>query len=428
MSDQPSNARPGPLADSAQQPQSNEILEEPSGAARRSRVRLLVALGGGREDAALVRAAHRLAEREGVGWRAVHVDSGRDDHERRMRLEQLFALVHRLGGETQMLQGRERAEELLDHARELRVKTLVVGRARPSGWRFWRRPVAEHLLRKGGAFDLVVVAEAGPKPRFRPRRIRQPVRLREPAVAVLSPLVALGAAWGLEPWLELANLSLLFLVAVLASAALAGTRAAMLSAGLGFLAFNVFFTQPRLSLAMVEHDQLITVIVFLLVAVVVGQLAGIGRRRLMALRNSREQTYRLLSFSRALSAATGRDQVRDIGVSTLEQWLGVPVTFLEREGDTDLVVRAAVPAATTPEPQARAAADWCWQHRQPSGHGTETMPELRWRFIPLVGASRVLGVVGLELAVREGPLDPDQEALIDTVIRQLVMALACTRH
>ncbi|QOR38170.1 DUF4118 domain-containing protein [Billgrantia diversa] len=390
---------------------------------------LMVALGGrGEEDTALVRAAHRHAQREGVRWRAVHVDNGRAGPRQRLALDQVLALVNRLGGEVRILQGAGRARELHEYAVEQGVASLMVGRTRPSGWRFWRRPLAERLLRYGGAYDLVVVAEARQRRRFRPVRRRQPLGWREGGVVAGSFIVALVVAWAFEFWLELANLSLIFLAAVLASATLAGTRAAMVSAALGFLAFNFLFTQPRFSLAMVEREQLLTVIFFLLVAVVVGQLAGSGRHRLMALRSSREQSHRLLTFSRALSVATDRGQVRDVGVTTLERWLGVPVVFLDDDAaEGGLAVRVAVPANARLGAAEEAAAAWSWQQRKPSGIGTATQSSLRWRFIPLVEQERILGIVGLELAVRERPLGPDRETLITTLTRQLGMALERTR-
>ncbi|WP_111412644.1 ATP-binding protein [Billgrantia lactosivorans] len=407
-------------------PPQDELRTGPVGPRR---PQLLVALGGRREeDAALVRAAHRHAQREGVHWLAVHVDNGRAGPRQRLALDQGLALVNRLGGEARILQGAGRARELHDYAMEQGVATLMVGRTRPSGWRFWRQPLAAQLLRYGGAYDVVVVAEARPRRRFRPVRGPHPLGWREGMVVAGSFLAAVAVAWALDFWLELANLSLIFLAAVLVSATLAGTRAAMINAALGFVAFNFLFTRPRFSLAMVEREQLLTVIFFLLVAVVVGQLAGSGRRRLMALRSSREQSHRLLSFSRALSVATDREQVRDVGVSTLERWLGVPVAFLDQDDTASgLVVRSAVPANARLGAQEEAAAAWSWQQRKPSGAGTATQSSLRWRFIPLVEQERMLGIVGLELAVRERPLGPDQETLVTTLTRQLGMALERTR-
>ncbi len=391
-------------------------------------VRLLVALSGGEEDPVLIRAAHRRANRDGVRWCAVYVDTGREDPGRRLVLERDFAQVQRLGGETRVLSGQDRAAELAELARELSVTTLLVGSARPSGWRIWRHTLAERLARRGGTFDLMVVAEARRRPRFRPRRRRLPWRWRDPLVATVSTLVALGAALGLAAWLELANLSLLFLGAVLVSATLAGTRAAMLAVLLGFLAFNFFFTQPRLSLAMVEHEQLVTVGVYLLVALVVGQLAGSGRRRLLALRASREQTHRLLTLSRELAVATDRERVGAVGVAALSRWLACPVALFEPAGDDrELAITQRVPDSLGPDPQTLTAVAWSGQHRSPCGAGTDRPMGSDWRLIPLVEQGRLLGVVGLALDRREQGVTPDEEALMDAMLRQLALALERTR-
>lgn len=393
-----------------------------------ARVTLLVGLSGGQQDSDLVRAAHRLAQRDGIRWRAVHVEARREDRRRRLRIERAFALAIRLGGETRCFQGQGWADELLDYAESQQVQTLMVGRSRPSGWRIWRRSLPDRLAQHEGSFDLVVMSGGAPRERWRPRSRWQAWRWQESAIAIATTLAALGMAWGLSVWLELANLSLLFLAAVLTSATLAGTRAAMLSAVLGFLAFNFFLTQPRFSLAMGEQEQLLTVSFFLLVALVVGQLAGSSRRRLMALRANREHTHRLLQYSRALSVATDRDQVRQIGASTLERWLSVPVVFLEADsGGAPLRIRQALPAGSVLDPAAEEAAQQCAQRGRTCGFGSEDLPELAWRFIPLCEQGRLLGVVGLKLSVHDSVPSADQEALIDALVRQLAMALERTR-
>ena len=126
------------------------------------------------------------------------MDTGSDDAERRLVLERDFAMVARLGGDTLSIQGQDRAAELLHYAQEHRIATLLVGSPRPSGWRFWRRTLAEQLMRQRGTFDLVVVAEASKRPRFRPRHKRLAVRLREPLIAATTTLGALVTAWALS--------------------------------------------------------------------------------------------------------------------------------------------------------------------------------------------------------------------------------------
>jgi len=391
-------------------------------------IRLLVALSGGAEDAALVRAAHRLATRDRVHWCAAYVESDREDPQRRLMLERDFAQVQRLHGDVRVVSGQDRARELLALANELKVATLLVGHGRPSGWRVWRRPLAERLARLGGPFDLVVAAEARQRPRFRPRPSPRLWRWRDVGIAVSSTLAALGLSAGLKSWLALGNLSLLFLGAVLLSAILAGTRSAMLAAVLGFVSFNFFLTEPRYSLAMVEDDQLVTVVVYLLVAVVVGQLAGSARKRLLALRASREQTYQLLTFSRELAVATDRQRVGEVGVATLMRWLGCPVVMLDttdEEGDVALLHSAPVGHRLAPD--ARTAVAWSRLHRRPSGKGTEQSLDTDWRVIPLVEQGRLVALICLALGQREHPPSPDEDGRIDAMLRLLTLALERTR-
>ncbi|GHC23079.1 two-component sensor histidine kinase [Kushneria pakistanensis] len=392
------------------------------------RPRILVALSGRAEDATLVRAAHRMAEHRGVRWRAVHIDTGRASPLVRLALERSTQLIEQLGGEVVVLPGQHRVAELLDYARRHNMTTLMIGRGQPRGWRFWHRSLGRRLLREARAFDLLVVADDSRTERQRrSKRPLSPLQRQEWLHPVLIMGASLGLALLMHQALALANLSLVFLTGVLLTATLSGTRAAMLSAVLSALIYNFFFTEPRLSLAMIQRDQLLTVFFFFVVAMIGGQLAGRARRQLIALRASRDQTRRLLQFSRALAAAPDQDSVRTTGVTALADWLQVPAVYLAREaGDETLQVLAAHPGGVVLDPVARQAADWTWHHQRPSGHGSQTLAGQRWRFIALVEKARILGVVGLALGDQEAP-PYDQEVLIDTLISQLGMAMARTR-
>ncbi|MGP5325732.1 ATP-binding protein [Vreelandella titanicae] len=392
------------------------------------RPHLLVVVNGSEDDVSLVRAAHRMAERRLAVWRAVYVDKGIASPEQQLAIEQVFSLVTRLGGDSIRLQGHSQLSEVLNYARSINATTIVVGREAKRRWWKWSRPLAQRLMAHAEAFDIVVVAQGAVKQRA--NRWRHGWKLHPPQLLAtsLAVMASLGVAVMLEPWLELANLPLVFLVAVLFSAVWAGTAMAMFSAIASFLAFNFFFTEPRLTFAMVERGQLLTAVFFLLVAVVVGQLAGRGRRRLIALRASRDQTQLLLRYAEQLSTATDSASAAKIGVDTLVQCFEVPVIFIETaESASEVRVVYALPDAERLDMTAKQAAVWSWQHQKPSGQGTQTLSQQAWRLLPLAVQGEKVGMLALKLSASPKALNHERESLIDTLVRQLSMALERTR-
>ena len=73
-------------------------------------------------------------------------------------------------------------------------------------------------------------------------------RLHEYGLATAVSAVAVVLCAGLERWLPLASLALVFLCAVLLVAVSSRTSVSIYTALLCFLAYNFFFTEPRLSL------------------------------------------------------------------------------------------------------------------------------------------------------------------------------------
>ena len=103
------------------------------------------------------------------------------------------------------------------------------------------------------------------------------------ATAALEVVVGVGLATGIVAALQSAappaGLGAIYLLAVLEVAIRRGQVAALASAVLSFLALNYFFIAPRHQLSIAHTADLVELIVFLIVAVVVGRLAAAGRQR-----------------------------------------------------------------------------------------------------------------------------------------------------
>jgi len=117
---------------------------------------------------------------------------------------------------------------------------------------------------------------------------------RAVAVAVAAPMVATVLAIVLEPDSALGAVPL-FLLGVVVAAALGGVWAGLASSVLGFLSLNYFFTAPRYTFRVAHEEDVVALVVFLVVAGVVGWLfARTLEARVRA--EAREREARLLGY------------------------------------------------------------------------------------------------------------------------------------
>ncbi|MWV16674.1 DUF4118 domain-containing protein [Pseudomonas sp. L-22-4S-12] len=385
------------------------------------RGRLLLGIDGDAQAERQVRHACRVAERRHLPWSVVHVDTGEERNEQRLGyLQAAQQLAERLGGEVVSLRGTEVARTLLEHARERRASLILVGRSRQRLRRRWfGLGLAERLLRQGQGLEISVLdTEADLAPPL--PRTRQPLAWRDYLRAVLATLLAAAVALGLSRFLELPNISLIFLAAVLVVAVRSSLAPALACAGLSFLAYNFLFIPPTLTLTIERQEDVLTLLFFLLMAALTGNLATRQRRQLQALRETQAETTALLELSRRLTAATDRQAVLAAAMQQFALWPQVDVSLLARSTDGVWKVEAGVQRLLAE--QERAAADWSWQHGQPAGLGTGTLPGGRWWWWPLSGEEGPLALLGV--SPKDGrPLPPEQRRLIAALGQPLAQAL-----
>ena len=98
--------------------------------------------------------------------------------------------------------------------------------------------------------------------------------------AALCAVAAASAFIGLieQRW-HLANISMLYLIAVLAIATIYGRGPAVLAAVMAFLAFDWFFVEPHHTLTVSDPEEWVALLLFLATAVITGQMAAEQRRR-----------------------------------------------------------------------------------------------------------------------------------------------------
>jgi two-component system, OmpR family, sensor histidine kinase KdpD len=141
------------------------------------------------------------------------------------------------------------------------------------------------------------------------------------ALAVVGAFVVATVAIAIleaEPF-GIEDASPVYLVAVVAAGALAGTIPALVTAVASFLLYDILFTEPRLSFAVSDPREVLDLVLLLFVGLVVGRLAAVQHARAEEAAERAAEANTLFALSRSLATATSTaeaapeiaDRVRD---------------------------------------------------------------------------------------------------------------------
>ncbi|KQV12791.1 histidine kinase [Pseudomonas sp. Root329] len=386
------------------------------------RGRLLVGVDGDAQAERLVRHASRVAQRRHLPWSLVHVDNGSvRDEQSRLRLQSAQQLAERLGGEVVLLRAGEVAKTLIQHAAERRASLVLVGQSRQRlRRRLFGGGLASRLLRDARGLEINVLDSDHEQHQPR-QRSAQALVWFDYALALVATVLASALAWAVASVLPLPNISLVFLAAVLLVAVRSSLGPALACAALSFLTYDFLFIPPNFSFSIQREEDVLTLLFFLLMAALTGNLAARQRRQLQALRDTQEETTELLDLSRKLTAATDRQAVVSAAAQHLNGWSDLQLCLLNRDGQGGWKVETGGPLEFSEAE--RAAADWAWQHDQPAGAGTGTLPLGRWWWWPLSVEDGPLALLGV--CAKEGQtLSGQRRRLLTALSQPLAQALA----
>jgi len=277
--------------------------------------RLMVCINESPVAKKLVRSARRMAERQQIPWIALFVRTPASealDDVARARVSETLRLAESLGAETVTLAAESNVvSEVLAFARNRNVTQLILGRPRRRRFSgLLREHVARDLVERATEFEVTLIAP-GEEPSAREaigaRLPRDTWRWRGYAWATGIVALATAAAYGVFSFLPLPNISLVFVVAVMVVAVRFGLGASIWASVLSFLAYNFFFTVPYHTLSVFREHELFTIVFFLVVAVLVANLAGRLHRQVAAMRAVGKRTANLFEFSSRVAGAATLD-------------------------------------------------------------------------------------------------------------------------
>ncbi|MEI6559376.1 MAG: sensor histidine kinase KdpD, partial [Rhodospirillaceae bacterium] len=401
-----------------------------------TRERIMVCIGANAFAMRLVRTAKRAAERRQAPWLVTYVETSHHltlPDETKDLVSAALRLAEQLGAETAVLTGENVAQEILACARQRNVSQIIVGKSHRAGWmRLFSESPTDALLTRGQTFDVLVItsdeqsqgAAKPPGAAVAAKKAGTPP-LKDYGFALAMAVAALGSAFFGDIVLQLSNLALIFMAAVLAAGVRGGLGPSLLVSLISFLAYAYFFKEPRYTLQIINSQDIFEFATFLAAAVVTGQYTASVRRQVMATKHSARRTANLYDFSRKIAGAAVIDDVLWAVVHHVASAIQGRALVLMRK-DTGLEIVAGYPPEDQLDTVSAAAANWAWNHGKTAGRASGTLPGAEWLFLPLRTARGPVGVLGVAMAGPDKLLSPEQTRLLDALAGQAAVAIERT--
>ncbi len=222
------------------------------------------------------------------------------------------------------------------------------------------------------------------------------------------------------------SLSLFFLVGVLAVASRFGLWPSIYASVLAFLGYNFFLTEPYFTFEIANQDVVLTLLLFLAVAIVTGNLAARLRDQALAQRAIAKRTANLFDFSRKVASVASLDDVVWAAVTHVASTMQCSSLILMPDASGRLTIVGGMPPEDHLEPRDRGAAEWAWDKHEPAGWSSSTLPSASWFFLPMKSAKRVHGLLGVQFGTRQY-ITTEERRLLDSLVDQVGIAIERTQ-
>ena len=220
-------------------------------------------------------------------------------------------------------------------------------------------------------------------------------RWRDYARAVLVVAACTGLAALMHGRFERSNLVMVYLLGVMWAAVSCGRGPAVLASILSVATFDFFFVPPNLTFVVSDPQYLVTFVVMLVAAVLIGTLAARLQAQVRAARIDERRSRALVRLSGELVALQDLDGILDAALRHLEDVFESRAAVLLPDDAGRLAIAAGDPLLLGAGAHERGVAQWAFDAGQPAGLGTATLPDSRALYLPLRGSATELGVLAI---------------------------------
>lgn len=392
-----------------------------------ARERILVCVGPGPNSPRLIRAAYRISKSLHAKWVAVTVETPRLQavEEDRQKVIKHLRLAEQLGGETRLIGGEDIVTEIMGLAHDLNVTKIILGKKNRSRWKdLFSRSLADELVRQSIDIDLFILrGDAEKESVFKISWVSPKTPKINYLISILTVSFCTVVNFFLSPYLESSTLIMIFFLGIIFVARLGFFWPAFFASFLSVLSFGFFFTPPRFSLTVMDTQYIITLAVMLAVSQVIAHLTLLTKQQAEFTRLRDRRIATINQLNKQLARTRGVEKILEISVQHLCEAFNCEAQVFLPNKENKLVLAAGNNMGNQITDKEQSVIQWVYELGQLAGLGTQTLPENRAIYVPLLGTNSIIGVLRIFPKNGEELFSPEQLDSLEGFAHQMGVAL-----
>ncbi|MGL5558216.1 MAG: ATP-binding protein [Paraclostridium dentum] len=401
---------------------------------------ILVCISPSPSTAKLIRTASRISQSSLSRVIAIYIkDPNKEElsKEAKSQLESNLELAKKLGAEVVLLHGDNMVEDILRYSKMRNVTKIIIGRNHRKHSvfsRFVKRDVVDKLIDEADHIDVHVIPYKGEKSRhYRPKKQNGFISKFKISgidifkIVIITTITTLIAHVLKNAGFIQENIYLMYMLDIaLISVFTNGYGTGIISSILNIILLNYLFTSPLYTLDIDDTNYIITLFVFCIVGIITSSLTSRIKQQVEIYSKREQNTQMLYKVGRSFLRLSNKEDIINTGLELLSIGLNKNVAcYAIDKNKKQLNLYKNIKNKQDEEffinDSEKAVATWAFNNNSIAGTGTDTLPGSNGFYMPIIGMSETLGVIGV--ACIDKKLDNEDICLIEAVIAQMAIAL-----
>lgn len=361
--------------------------------------KLLLFIEPGYSTEKMIRSAKNVYEKGFSAWVIVYLDNEKFADKSLVEQQKFFGLLDlgkKLGASVEKLIGADPASAVTDFMLEHNINTIMLGQSRqPLYYKLFGKTLAEKISDLMPEVHINLVTE---EPKSQEAANRHITNHKNPInyIRILKDIIAYGSFYTLlsiilMPFYHIIhneNILMIYLLVTLLISRKKSTRTSLVASMLSTMSYDIFFVEPRFSLAISDWQYSITFIAMSIICILFSLTHGNMKFQLKQLNQIRRQREYLYELSKQFASAMVIKQIIDVVPQYFTKIFSADYMLFLPSQNEDLEFAGGVKFANANI----TIVQWVFANERRAGLETDTFSSSEYLYLPIMSPTRIRGV------------------------------------